>query len=399
MPNFKYKAINSEGKTVESVILAADQKVVLRQLQKLKMTPVSITIYNEKKKVRTSNKRVDVKSILMFTKQLFTLLKAGIPIVTCLKVIGEQSEEPGFKQMVGAITSDIEAGSKLSDALAQFPKAFPPLYVNSVRVGEVSGTLEDTLEQLGAFMEEDDKIRKAVKKALRYPSFVMVGLAGAFVVFTTLVIPNFMPLFEMSGQEMPFPTRVLMGFYYLFTDYGLLLAVGLAMLGMALAAYFKTPAGRYNLDLLRLKLPIMGKLVRKLNISRFAKLLYTMNSTGISILRSFEIIQDTMDNQVYKKEVEGIRDRVSMGESIAQAIKQSSYFDNLLIIMVNIGERSGSLDDMLGNVSEHYYREVGETVENLTSMIEPVVTVVLGIMMLFFALAIFLPMWGMINAF
>ena len=399
MPNFKYKAINSEGKTVESVMLAADQKVVLKQLQKLKMTPVSVTVYNEKKKTHKSRARVDTRYVLMFTKQLFTLLKAGIPIVTCLNVIKEQAEEPGFKDMIGAIAADIEAGSKLSDALAQFPRTFPALYVNSVRVGEISGTMEDTLEQLGAFMEEDDKIKKAVKKALRYPSFVMAGLAGAFVVFTTLVIPNFIPLFEMSGQELPLPTRILMGFYYLFTDYGLIFAISLGLLGAALMSYFKTPAGRYNLDRWRLKIPIMGKLVRKLNISRFSKLLYTMNSTGISILRSFEIIQDTLENQVYKKEVEAIRERVSVGESIAHAIKQSPYFDNLLIIMINIGERSGSLDEMLGNVSEHYYREVGETVENLTSMIEPIVTVVLGFMMLFFALAIFLPMWGMINAF
>ncbi|RMH65710.1 MAG: type II secretion system F family protein [Calditrichaeota bacterium] len=399
MPNFKYKAINSEGKTVENVILANDKKAVLHELQKLKMTPVSVSVFREKKRSRKKSTKTDIKTILMFTKQLYTLLKAGIPIVTCLRVIKEQTDEPEFQDMISDIASDIEAGSKLSDALEQFPKSFPHIYVNSVRVGEVSGTLEESLMQLAEFLEEDDKIRKAVKKALRYPSFVIVGIMGAFIVFTTFVIPNFAPIFEKSGAELPLPTKIIMGFYYLLTGYGLLLAAVVAGLVMAFITYAKTAEGKARLDYLRLKIPVMGNLVRKLNISRFAKLLYTMNSSGISILRSMEIIQDTLDNEVYKKEVAAIKDRISMGEPIARAIKQSPYFDNLLVLMVNIGEKSGSLDNMLGNVSEHYYRDVTETVSSLTTMIEPIVTVVLGAMMIFLALAIFLPMWDMMQIF
>ncbi|KAA3617277.1 MAG: type II secretion system F family protein [Calditrichaeota bacterium] len=402
MPNFKYKAINQEGKTVESVILAADQKVVIQQLQKLNMTPVSIALEKNKKRTRSlksSNKiKVSIKSILLFTKQLQTLLKAGIPIVTCLSVIKEQAETEDFEKMIEAISQDIEAGSKLSDALAQFPKTFPAIYVNSIRVGEISGTLEDTLIQLSSFLEEDEKIKKEVKKALRYPAMVITGLVGAFIVFTTFVIPNFIPIFEMSGTELPLPTRILLGVYYLITDYGLFALIGLVALVAAFLTWSKTPDGRFKMDLIRLKLPVLGMLNRKLNISRFAKLFHTMNRTGIPITRTFEIIRETLDNLVYQKEVEKIQDKIVKGSDIASSLKQSQYFSKLLVIMISIGEKSGSLDEMLGNVSDYYYKEVSETVENLTSMIEPIVTLVLGAMMLFLALAIFLPMWDMIGA-
>jgi len=399
MPNFKYRALNQEGKTVESVILAADQKVVIKQLEKLNMTPIAIERYEEKNKKRKAAGKVELRQVLLFTKQLRTLLKAGIPIVTCLNVIKEQTDDQNFATVLAGISRDIEGGSKLSDALSEFPKVFPELYVNSIRVGEISGTLEDTLEQLSGFMEEDARIKKEVKKALRYPLIVGAGLLAAFIVFTTFVIPNFIPIFEMSGQELPLPTKILMGFYYLITNWGILLLVLLGAAAAGLWSYIKTPAGRYQADLLQLQVPVMGVLVRKLNISRFAKLLHTMNKTGISIVKSFEIIEETLDNTVYRKEVKTVRDKVIKGDSLAESIKQSPYFDKLLVIMVSIGEKSGSLDEMLANVSEFYYREVSDTVENLTSMIEPVVTVVLGTMMLFLALAIFLPMWDMMSAF
>jgi len=253
MPNYRYKAINSEGKTVESIILAANQKVVIQQLQKLKMTPVSIKVEKDQKLKSTSGTvKVDIKSVLLFTKQLQTLLKAGIPIVTCLNVIKEQSETDGFSAVINSLAIDIEEGSKLSDALNQFPKIFPRIYINSIKVGEVSGTLEETLLQLSSFLEEDERIKKEVKKALRYPSMVIVGLIGAFLVFTTFVIPNFIPIFEASGTELPFPTKVLIGMYYVITNYGLI------VLGLIAAAIFgfivwsKKPEGRLKIDTMKL---------------------------------------------------------------------------------------------------------------------------------------------------
>jgi len=400
MPNFRYRAINQEGKVVESVVLAADQKVVIKQLQKLNMTAVEINLEKEKKtSQQAKGAKINIKSILLFTKQLQTLLNAGIPIVTCLNVIKEQAQTEDFEKMIGAIARDIEEGSKLSSALSQFPKAFPPIYINSIKVGEVSGTLEETLHQLGSFMEEDEKIKKEVKKALRYPVMVVSALTIAFVIFTTVVIPNFIPIFEMSGAELPLPTKILMGLYTLITNYGIFVALVLLAAISGLIMWARTPDGKFKLHLLQLNLPIMGQLVQKVNISRFAKLFHTMNRTGIPIIKTFDIISETLDNLVYQKEVAMVQDKVMKGADIASSLKQSPYFSSLLVIMISIGEKSGSLDEMLGNVSDYYYQEVSETVENLTSLIEPVITVVLGGMMLFLALAIFLPMWDMMGAF
>ena len=400
MPNYKYRAINQDGKMIESVLVAPTQNYVIEQLLKLKLTPVEIKIEKEKQVLKgAKSARVDVKSILLFTKQLRTLIKAGIPIVTCLHVIKDQAPNDEFENIVATVAKDIEEGSKLSDALSKFPRAFPSIYINAIKVGEVSGTLEDALEQLARFMEEDEKIKKAVKKALRYPVIVVCAMITAFTIFVTYVIPNFIPIFEMSGTALPLPTEVLMGLYYLITDYGLYTFVILAVSLSGFIVWARTGKGRYKVDELKLKIPILGKLVQKTNIARFAKLFYTLNHTGITIVKSFEIMSETLDNLVYQNEVKKIKSFVIKGGEIASALKQSPYFTKLLATMISIGEKSGSLDEMLENVSSYYYQEVKETVDNLTASIEPVVTVILGASVLVLALALFLPMWGMMNAF
>jgi len=382
---------------VESVILAQNQKLVIEQLQKLKMTPVAIKAEKSQASLSGSKAKVDIKSILLFTKQLRTLIKAGIPIVTCLNVIRDQAQDSAFENIVASIAKDIEEGSKLSAALMKFPKVFPSIYINSIKVGEVSGTLEDALEQLAKFMEEDDRIKKQVKKALRYPIIVVSALIVAFIIFTTFVIPNFIPIFEMGGAELPLPTKLLMFVYYLITDYGLYTLLSVIAIITGLIAWARTPKGRYKVDAFKLKIPIMGPLVQKTNISRFAKLFYTMNHTGISIIKSFEIMSETLDNLIYKEEVKRIKNDIIKGGDIASSLRQSPYFTKLLATMISIGEKSGSLDEMLENVSGYYYEEVSDTVDNMTSLIEPVVTVVLGVALLFLALALFLPMWDMLS--
>jgi len=397
MPNFKYKAVNPEGNIVQSVLLAPDKQDVIRQLTQQKMVVVSVQPIKSAKRTDQMKLHVKESTIIHFTKQLYTLLKAGIPIVSSLKALYEQAVDEGFKKVIETISLDIEGGSKLSDALAQFPKIFPPIFINSVKVGEISGTLEDTLLYLYKYLEEDANMRKAVKKALRYPMFVFIGIIGAFVVFVTTVIPNFMPMFENSKMEMPLPTKILMWMNYAVTDYGLFLLLGIAIIVSGLVFYFKTPKGRYNYDLLMLKLPVLGDFLMKVNISRFAKLFYTLNRTGVAITKAFEIIQETMGNEVYGKELQIVADKINRGEEIAVSIGQSPFFTSLLVEMISIGEKSGSLDDMLLSVSDYYNREVSDTVDNMTALIEPIVTIVLGGMVLLLTLAMFLPMWNMMD--
>ncbi len=397
MPNFKYKAVNQEGQTVESVILATDERDVINQLRDLKMIPVSVKKQDSKKKVGKLSFKIKDDVLIVFTKQLYTLLKAGVPIVTSLSTVKDQTRDENFKKIIEKLSDDIEQGSKLSDAFSQYPRIFSSIYVNSIKIGEVSGTLEESLLYLYKYLEDDARMRSEVKKAFRYPIFVFIGLIGAFVVFTTTVIPNFMPMFEKQGADLPLPTKILVVMHSLIANYGLFVLAGLIILITAIVLYVRTPGGRFVFDTILLKLPIVGEFIKKVNISQFAKLFFTMNRTGVNITNSFAIMQQVMRNKVFNKEIKIASDKIINGEGIAASLQQSPYFSNLLVEMISIGEKSGALDDMLANISEFYDREVSDTVSNMTSLIEPIVTVVLGGMILLLALAMFLPMWEMLN--
>jgi type II secretory pathway component PulF len=397
MPNYQYKAINPEGQTLTSVLMAPNLSDVKRQLQDMQMIVISI---KEIKSAKTTDHfKLNVKDslILHFTKQLYTLLKAGVPIISSLRALKEQMQDEGFKQIIETIQHDIEGGSKLSDALAQFPKVFPTIYTNSVKVGEISGTLEETLLYVHDYLDTDSRMKKDVKKAFRYPMFVMIGLVGAFIVFTTTVIPSFLPMFESMGADLPLPTKILVVAHDLIMNYGLFLLLGLGLLIAGIILYIRKPEGKLKFDTLVLQIPILGPFVKKVNVSRFAKLFFTMNKTGINITKAFEIMQGTMENRVFHKEIGIIADKISKGEKIATSISQSPHFTSLLVEMIAIGEKSGSLDDMLFSVSEYYNSEVSDTVANMTSLIEPIVTVLLGGMILVLALAMFMPMWEMMS--
>jgi type II secretory pathway component PulF len=399
MPTFKYKAINPEGKTLSSTITAVDENDLVRQLQKLDLIPVEV---QEKEAVKSIQKRfgkkIKTQDVLLFTKQLYTLLKAGIPILSSLNAIKEQNPHPGFRQMIEVAANDIEQGSKLSDALGKFSKVFPPIYINSVKVGEVSGTLEDTLIYLYNYLEQEMKIRKNVKKAFRYPLIVVSGLIIAFIIFITMVIPAFIPLFESFAVELPLPTRILIGVHSVIQNYGVVLILGFIGLLTGIYFYRKTPGGKYQFDYFLLRLPILGNLLNKVAISRFAKIFYTMNRTGVPVIKTFELLEENLENEVYCREMGVILSKIKRGQGIANSLKQSALFTTFIVEMVGIGEKAGSLDEMLDSVSQYYDSEVEETIDNMTSMIEPVVTVALGGMVLLFALAIFLPLWDLISA-
>jgi len=399
MPTYKYKAINPEGKMLDSTITASDKDELVRHLQKLDLIPVKIQEKETAKSVqRKFGKRIKTHTIILFTKQLHTLLKSGVPILASLNAIKEQSPHLGFKRMVEMISKDIEQGSKLSEALSKFSKVFPPIYINSVKVGEVSGTLDSTLVYLHQYLDQEVKVRKNVKKAFRYPILVISGLIFAFVIFITMVIPAFIPLFQSFTIELPLPTRILIWVHDVIQSHGILLILGFVGLIIALYFYKKTPQGKYNFDYFLLKLPIMGSLLNKVSISRFAKIFYTMNRTGVPVIQTFKLLENNLENEVFRREMSVILSKIKKGQGIANSLSQSPLFTPFIVEMVAIGEKAGSLDDMLDSVSQYYDSEVNETIDNMTSMIEPVITVLLGGMVLIFALAIFLPMWDLIGA-
>ncbi len=397
MPDFEYIAINEAGEKIQSEITAPSEREVILHLQKMQLTPVEIKPAGAKKTYRGINRKIRIKEVILFTKQLHTLLKAGVPILVSLKAIRDQNTDPSFQAMVEKIAAEVEAGNSLSTALGLFPKVFPPIYLNSIKVGEVSGTLEEALQYMYVYLEEDDRMKKDIKKALRYPALVVLGILVAFLIFTVYVIPNFIPIFSASGVTLPLPTRLLIGAYHVLSNYGLLIGLGIILLVVANVFYYRTEKGRFKYHRLFLQIPIFGSLLQKSNISRFAKTFYTMNRTGIPLMKAFETLQNTMENEVYRREIEKIAERIKRGEGIANSLRSSAYFPPFVVEMVAIGEKSGSLDEMLQSVSSYYDLEVSEAVKNMTSLIEPIVTVVLGGMVLILMLAIFLPMWDMMS--
>lgn len=398
MPIYEYKALNKKNIEVEDVIEAVNEAEAIQTLQSMGFTPISVT----KKKVQIGSSlfgdlftpKVKTQTLIQFTRQLRTMLSAGIPLLEALEVLEKQTEDKYFKQILTNIKKEVASGNQLSSALEQFPKVFSRLYVNSVRIGEVTGNVDDILKRLEEFIVFDEKTKKNVKKALRYPSIVLTGVIGAVFFFSMYVIPKFKPLFALSKTGIPLPTKIVLAFsdFTLHYGYVLLLMVLLAVGG--LLYYKRTPTGKFNWDKFLLHLPIFGEIVQMVELTRFTKTFQTLNKSGIPVVEAFETIIETIDNEVYRGEIKKVLDGLKNGEGIAPSMQKSEYFTQMVIQMVAIGEKAGSLDEMLGIISQFYDEEVENRVSGLTAMIEPLVTVVMGAIVLVLILALFLPMWN-----
>jgi len=383
---------------------ASDRNAVVEHLERSGLIPIEV------KEIRkgggtgglaslslTGRKKVKLDDIVLFTKQLVTLLKAGVPLLSALEALYEQSEHPTLKEVISELYRDVEGGSSLSDAMSKHKHVFSDLYVSSIRAGELSGALDTVLERMATLLEHDKATRAKIKSAMRYPIIVILSLGIAFTALMTFVVPRFVEMFLESGMELPLPTKILIAMSNGFKHYWHI-GGGAIFLGVILfKQYIKTERGRYEWDRFKLKLPIFGPLLLKVAMSRFARMFQTLNSSGMPILQTLEILADTVGNEVVKREILKVAEGVQRGEGIAEPLRNSKLFPPMVIRMIAIGEQSGNLDSMLYSVSEHYDLEVDYAVKNLTTMIEPMLTVGLGAIVLFLALSIFLPMWNLTN--
>jgi type II secretory pathway component PulF len=398
MPVFEYKALNKKNIEITDVIEAANEAEAIQTLQKMGFTPISIV----KKKAQIGSSvfgdlfapKVKTQTLVQFTRQLRTMLSAGIALLEALDVLEKQVEDKYFKQIIGGLKKEVSAGNQLSNALEQYPKVFSKLYVNSVRIGEVTGNLDDILKRLEDFIVFDERTKKNVKKALRYPTMVMTGVIGAVFFFSMYVIPKFKPLFALSKTGIPLPTRIVLAFSDFTLHYGYLLVLFALLAIGGLMYYKKTPQGKRNWDKFILHLPLFGEIVQMVELTRFTKTFQTLNKSGIPVVEAFETIIETIDNEIYREEIKKVLDGLKNGEGIAPSMRKSEYFTQMVIQMIAIGEKAGSLDEMLGIISEFYDEEVENRVSGLTAMIEPIVTVVMGAIVLVLILALFLPMWN-----
>jgi type II secretory pathway component PulF len=401
MPKFSYKAIDQAGVTVSGSIEAESAEMAMNLLAgrgyiPSKVAPESAGASGSSGfRLQDMLAKVKATDLILFTKQCRTLLKAGVPILTLLQVLENQTQNPKLRNVAAAMAQDIREGATLYNAFKKHPKVFSELYCSMVRAGETSGALPEVLERLSYIIEHEHKIKSDIKSALQYPITVLVALSIAFFVLLTFVIPKFIAIFKSAGLDLPLPTLICIWLNQFLIGYWYVVLGLVAAVIVGLTQYFKTDQGQYIRDSLILKVPILGPLFIKSGMSRFASIFAILQSSGVPVLESLRILSGTIGNAAIAREFDRIRDLVEEGRGISAPLRSARYFTPMVINMIAIGEESGNLDEMLREISVHYDDEVGYAVKQMSEALGPVLVVGLAGVVGFFALAIFLPMWDL----
>ena len=400
MPVFKYNAINSAGTSISGVVEAENDGAVRQLISSKGLIPTKITKTRESGAGESINDRlatVKARELILFTKQFATMLKAGIPIVDLFSVIEQQTENPKLKKAMVGISRDIQEGASLHQAMSRHNKIFSPLYLSMMRAGETSGALPDVLERLIYIIEHEHKVKKDIKGALVYPAIVLTVLTGAFFFLITFVVPKFVTLFSKAELTLPLPTKMCMGLYQLLAGYWIHILITVVLTATAFVYYIRTDAGRHAYHRFLLAIPLFGPLFVKSAMSRFSSIFAILQASGVTVLDSFDILSETIGNAAMSRQFGDIRRNLEQGKGISGPLAQADYFTPMVVNMVAIGEESGNLEEMLWVISNHYDDEVEYAVKNLSEAIVPILTIGLAGVVLFFALAIFLPMWDMMK--
>jgi type II secretory pathway component PulF len=340
-------------------------------------------------------RRVSANEIIYLNRQIALVLGAGVPLLTCLRLMAKQATNDRLRDILMAISDDIEGGSDLSDAMSHYPHVFSDLYVNMVRAGEASGQLESTLNRIAALQEYELENKERVKAATRYPKLVVGTLVLAFFVVVTFVIPTFAKVFKQFGGELPLPTRIMIWLDEFLKDYWLVCLTGLVILIVGIIWWIKTKPGRYWFDWLKVHVPVFGQLITKFVLSRFSRIFATLNASGLPIMHTLEISSKTVGNVYYARTLNRVSDEVKRGENLSDSLARAGIFPPLLHQMVTVGENTGKLDEVLGKVSDYYDQDVDFAIKRFSTLIEPVLIMILAGFVLFLALSIFLPLWDL----
>lgn len=402
MPSFKYKARNNLGKIVEGTIEVENEGAVAAALRQKRLELVSSSsaggLGGLWAALNKKGGKVTTKDIVVFSRQFSTMVNAGLPILQGLTIVAEQAENPDFRTVMTKVRDDISNGVPLSEAMAKFPKVFNTLYVNMVKAGEQGGILDVIFERLSEYMEKAEGVSRKVKSAMMYPVVVM-SVAVLVVIFLMVkVVPTFRDVFASFGAKLPAPTQFLIDVsQFLSSKKAVLLVVFGVVFWIALTMYRKTKAGAYNWDKMILNIPIFGVLARKASVAKFARTLGTLIKSGVPIMDALETVAKTSGNLVVEKAVFNARDSVREGKTLTQPLRESKVFPPMVTQMINVGEETGALDTMLNKIADFYEDEVDAAVEGLTSIIEPILIVFLGVTIGFIVVAMFMPMFEIGN--
>jgi len=403
MPTFAYTAIDPNGKTTKGKTDADSEGLVLSKLHEQKYHVLAV---NEEKSrgakaagtVSTTGKKVKLKNMVVFSRQFATMIDAGVAIVRCLDILENQSKDPALKPVIAHCKKDVKGGMSLTDAFGKHPNVFSRLYVNMVKAAETGGILDKILDRLATFLETEQEIRGKIKAAMIYPVLVLVFAFCMVIALFMFVLPKFKELFDSMNVEMPVATRALFGISAVMRGYwyvGLIGAVGGVI---AYRWYRKTDAGAWQIDMFKLKFPVVGELVQKMAISRFSRTFATLIHSGVPMMRSLEIVGETSGNRVIAHAIDSARNAIREGQKISLPLAQSGLFPGMVTHMIDVGEETGRLSEMLAKVSDFYDQEVENAVKALTSMIEPCLIVVMGGIVGFIAVSIMAPIFKLISS-
>ena len=399
MPKFNWEARSRSGQAQKGVMEAQSLELVEAQLKRFGFTGISIKEEGKgfSKEIKIPGlggpKKVETKDLVVFTRQFAIMIDSGLPLVQCLEILSSQQENKTFKQVLLKVKENVESGSTFADALAKHPKVFDELYVNLVAAGEVGGILDTILNRLAAYIEKAMKLKKQVKGAMVYPATIMsiaVIVVGVILVF---VIPTFAKMFADFGGELPAPTRFVIGLSNFFKKYIIVMIAVIFGIQYGIKKYYATSNGRKNIDRTLLKAPIVGPLIRKVAVAKFTRTLGTMISSGVPIMDGLEIVAKTAGNKIVEEAIYNVRQAISEGKTIAEPLAECGVFPPMVVQMISVGEATGAMDTMLNKIADFYDDEVDDAVSALTSMMEPLLMVVLGTTVGGLVIAMYLPIF------
>jgi len=395
MATFTYTARAFNGDLRTATIDASSRDDVIAQLRKQRLSVVKIDQDSTKKIGRGAIKTRDV---VIFTRQFSTMINSGLPLVQALTILAEQTDNKALAEVTKKVVFDVESGNTVADALSKHPRAFTNLYVNMVAAGEAGGILDTILMRLATFLEKNDALVRKVKGAMIYPTVIMSVAAIAIVVLLIFVIPVFENMFGSVGLALPLPTRIVIGASRFLKAYWWVLGAAIIVGAYLFRKYYASPSGKLVIDRLMLKMPVLGDVLRKSAVSRFTRTLGTLISSGVSILEGLEITAKTAGNRVIQDAIMQSRSSIAGGDTIAQPLQKSKVFPPMVISMIAVGEQTGGLDEMLSKIADFYDEEVDAAVSNLLSLLEPIMIVFLGVVVGGMVVAMYLPIFDMINA-
>ena len=402
MPTFVWEGRTAQGRVVKGDNLEASSlEAALARLREQRIRPIPSRVREKGKGLEREisipgfGEKVTTKDISVATRQLATMIDAGLPIVQCLDILAQQSENKLLRNTIATIRKDVEGGCTLADALRKHPKVFDDLYVNMVEAGEAGGILNTILNRIALFIEKANRLKKKVKGAMIYPCAIIFVAVVVVTVLMIWVIPVFADLYGSMGKALPVPTQICINISNWFVAYWYLLVGGAISVATAISLYYKTPLGRMNIDRLLLRLPIIGDLLRKVAVARFSQNMALLLSSGVPILDGLAITGKTAGNKVVEKAIMESRISISQGKTVAEPLRDSKIFPPLVCQMVAVGESTGGLDAMLKKVAELYEEEVDDAVANLTARMEPMIMVVLGVILGGLVIAMYLPIFQM----